>query len=407
VTSVALTTARTFRSLRRHRNYRLFFAGQIVSVAGSWMQNVALAWLVIDLTSSPLAVGALAFARFLPITILGLVVGIVVDRVDTRRLVLATQAAGMVVSVALAIVTLGGFATLPVVYVLAALGGITLMLDAPARQTLTFQLVGPRELPNAVALNAGLVNASRVVGPALAGILIAAIGTGWCFAVNAVSFLAVLAALAAIRDGELFATEKDAGARIVAGTREAFAWVAERGHARAVLVTVAALSIVGFNFHVLVPLLASDALQAGPRELGLLSAAFGAGALAGALGAASARTATPRRFQLATGAFGLLLLALAPVHTVTVASILLAGLGAAFAILMTTANGIVQLAAPDRLRGRVSSIWLFAFAGLTPLGGLAAGGLAEAGGTQLAFAVTGMVALSAAGVAAHVGRHVS
>ena len=169
-TLVFALRARTFRSLRRHRNYRIFFAGQLVSLAGTWMQNVALAWLVLELSDSALAVGALAFCRFVPFTVFGLLAGVVADRVDSRRLVMATQAGAMVVSILLAVVTLTGTATLPVVYVLAALGGITLAFDAPGRQSLTFQMVGPRELPNAVALNAGLFNGSRIIGPAIAGV---------------------------------------------------------------------------------------------------------------------------------------------------------------------------------------------------------------------------------------------
>jgi len=146
---------RTFRSLRRHRNYRVFFTGQVVSLAGSWMQNIALAWLVIELSGSALAVGALAFCRFLPFLVFGLVAGVVVDRFDTRRLLAATQGTAMVVSVALAVVTIADLATLPVVYALAALGGLVLVVDAPGRQTLTFQMVGPAELQNAIALTRG------------------------------------------------------------------------------------------------------------------------------------------------------------------------------------------------------------------------------------------------------------
>ena len=400
MTSLALTSARTFRSLRHHRNYRLFFAGQVVSVAGSWMQNMALAWLVIELTGSPFAVGGLAFARFVPFTVLCLVAGVVTDRVDTRRLVLATQVGAMLVSVALAVVTLGGWATLPLVYALAALGGITLVFDAPARQALTFQMVGPRELPNAVALNAGLFNASRVIGPAIAGAIIAAIGTGACFAVNAVSFLAVLAALLAMRESELLEVEKDAEATLLSGARDAFAWVAGEPRARAVLVTITVLSVVGFNFHVVVPLLASDALDVGPEGLGLLSAAFGLGALAGALGAASQREATPRRFAVGAAVFGAVLVALAPVGSLPVAAALLVVLGVSFTMLTTTANALVQLAAPSHLRGRVIALYLFAFAGLTPVGGLVAGALAELGGTTLSFAVSGIIALGVAGWAA-------
>ena len=200
--AIALRT-RTFRSLRRHRNYRIFFVGQLVSLAGSWMQNIALAWLVLELSGSPLAVGALAFWRFLPFTVFGLVAGVVADRVDSRKLVMATQACALIVSIVLAVITLTGTATLPVVYVLAALGGLTLAFDAPGRQSLTYQMVGPRSLPNAVALNAGLFNGSRVIGPAIAGVVIAAFGTGVCFVLNAFSFLAVLAALASLRQDEL------------------------------------------------------------------------------------------------------------------------------------------------------------------------------------------------------------
>jgi len=220
--AIALRT-RTFRSLGCHRNYRIFFAGQVVSLAGTWMQNVALAWLVLELSGSPLAVGALAFWRFVPFTVFSLVAGVVADRLETRRLVMGTQAAAMAVSVALAVVTLTGTATLPLVYVLAALGGIALAFDAPGRQSLTFQMVGRRELPNAVALNTGLFNGSRIVGPALAGLIIAAAGTGICFVLNAFSFLAVLAALAIVRGDELFPVERDPSARVVDGLRRAFA----------------------------------------------------------------------------------------------------------------------------------------------------------------------------------------
>ncbi len=200
--------ARTFRSLRRHRNYRIFFTGQLVSLAGTWMQNVALAWLVIELSGSAIAIGALAFWRFIPFTVFGLVAGVVADRFESRKLVMATQGGAMAMSIALAIVTLTGTATLPIVYVLAALGGIALAFDAPGRQSLTFQMVGPRELPNAVALNSGLFNGSRIIGPAIAGVVIAAVGTGLCFVVNAVSFLAVLTALAIVRESELRPVEK-------------------------------------------------------------------------------------------------------------------------------------------------------------------------------------------------------
>jgi MFS family permease len=396
---VRVLGTRTFRSLRRHRNYRIFFTGQLVSLAGTWMQNVALAWLVLELSGSALAVGALAFWRFVPFTVFGLVAGVVADRLDSRRLVMGTQAAAMAVSIVLAVVTLTGTATLPLVYVLAALGGITLAFDAPGRQALTFQLVGPRELPNAVALNAGLFNGSRVIGPAIAGVTIAAAGTGVCFAVNAVSFLAVLAALASIRPDELHPVERDPSARLVDGTRRAFAFVARDPELRLVLAVVTIVSTVGFNFHVLVPLLAGETLHVGPEGFGFLSAAFGLGALAGALVTATFRSASWRLFAIGGASFGLLALALAPVHNTVLAGVLLLGTGVAFTLFTANANALVQLGSPDQLRGRLIGLYLLAFAGVAPIGGLFAGWLAEIGGTSLAFAVAGGTSLAAVALA--------
>ena len=391
--------ARTFRSLRRHRNYRIFFTGQLVSLAGTWMQNVALAWLVIELSGSPLAIGALAFWRFVPFTIFGLVAGVVADRIESRKLVMATQAAAMVVSIALAVVTLTDTATLPLVYVLAALGGIALAFDAPGRQSLTFQMVGPRELPNAVALNSGLFNGSRVIGPAIAGLVIAAVGTGICFVLNAVSFLAVLSALAIVRAEELYPVAKDRSATIVGGLRRAASFAWNDSQLRLILSVVTVVSTVGFNFHVLVPLLAADTLHVGPEGFGLLSATFGLGALVGALATASLRQASWRMFSIGTASFGVLVLLLAPVQNAYLAGLVLFGIGVSFTLFTANANSLVQLTAPDHLRGRLIGLYLFAFLGLAPIGGLFAGWLADVGGTSLAFAVAGLTALATIGIA--------
>ncbi len=400
MTTLALALrARTFRSLRHHRNYRIFFTGQLVSLAGTWMQNVALAWLVIELSGSPLAIGALAFWRFVPFTVFGLVAGVVADRIESRKLVMATQACAMAISIALAVVTLTGTATLPIVYLLAALGGMALAFDAPGRQSLTFQMVGPRELPNAVALNSGLFNGSRIIGPAIAGLVIAAVGTGLCFVLNAFSFLAVLTALAIVREEELFPVAKDRGATIVGGIRRAagFAW--RDPQLRLILTVVTVVATVGFNFHVLVPLLAADTLHVGPEGFGLLSASFGLGALIGALATASLREASWRIFAVGTASFGVLALFLAPVHNAYLAGVILCGIGISFTLFTANANALVQLAAPDYLRGRLIGLYLFAFLGLAPIGGLFAGWLAELGGTSLAFAVAGLTSLATIGLA--------
>ncbi|MDQ3121830.1 MAG: MFS transporter [Actinomycetota bacterium] len=396
--AIALRT-RTFRSLRRHRNYRIFFYGQLVSLAGSWMQNIALAWLVLELSGSPLAIGALAFCRFVPFTVFGLAAGVVADRVDTRKLVMATQGAALIVSVALAVVTLTGTATLTVVYVLAALGGITLAFDAPGRQSLTYQMVGPRSLPNAVALNAGLFNGSRVIGPAIAGVVIALAGTGVCFVINAFSFLAVLVALSRLRAEEFHQVERDPSARIVEGMRRALAYVRREPQLRAVFTVVAIISTVGFNFHVLVPLLAGDTLHVGPGGFGLLSASFGLGALVGALVTASFRDASWKLFATGATGFGVLALALAPVVDAVLAGVLLFAVGISFTLFTANANALVQLGAPDHLRGRMIGLYLFAFVGLAPIGGLLTGWLADLGGTQLAFSVAGITSLLTIGVA--------
>lgn len=395
---LALQT-RTFRSLRRHHNYRLFFAGQIVSLAGSWMQNVALAWLVLSLSRSPLAVAMLLFFRFAPYTLFGLFAGSIVDRVDTRRLVVWTQVAAMITSGALALVSLTGTATLPIVFALATLGGVTLVLDAPARQVLTFEMVGPRELPNAVALNSGLLNASRVIGPAIAGVLIAVAGVGVCFLVNTLSFVAVLAALLAMRASELYPVEHDRATTVLAGTREGLSFAWRDRQVRAVLVVVTCVGLVGFNFNTLVPLLASDTLRVDARAFGLLSAAFGLGAFAGAIATASSRRATFGAFQAGAVGFSVLLFALAPIHEARLAGIVLFGIGAAFTLFAANANALVQLAAPDHLRGRLVALYLFAFVGLAPLGSLLSGTLVEVGGTGLAFVVAGSVGLAATAVA--------
>jgi MFS family permease len=400
VTTLAFALrARTFRSLRRHRNYRIFFTGQLVSLAGTWMQNVALAWLVIELSGSALAIGALAFWRFIPFTVFGLVAGVVADRIESRKLVMATQGAAMAISIALAIVTLTGTATLPIVYILAALGGIALAFDAPGRQSLTFQMVGPRELPNAVAVNSGLFNGSRVVGPAIAGLVIAAVGTGLCFVLNAVSFLAVLIALLLVREEELVVVEKDRDATIIGGIRRAAGYAWRDPQLRLILTVVTVVATVGFNFHVLVPLLAADTLHVGPEGFGFLSAAFGLGALVGALAAATFREASWRLFAIGTASFGVLALLLAPVQNAYVAGVILVGIGVSFTLFTANANALVQLAAPDYLRGRLIGLYLFAFLGLAPVGGLFAGWLAEIGGTSLAFAVAGVTSLATIGVA--------
>jgi MFS family permease len=396
VTLLRIASRRTFASLRNHHNYRLFFFGQLTSVAGTWMQNIALAWVVVELAphSRGLAVGLLSVCRFGPFTLLGLFAGVVTDRFDNRRTVIATQSVQMLLSALLAALTLLGHIQLWQVYAIAALTGTAVVFDAPSRQNLTFQMVGKDALPNAVALNSSLFNLARIFGPAVAGVVIAAVGTGWCFVVNTASFLAVLAALLAMRVSELYPLEGRRRPTMIRGTREGLAYARSNLTVQVTLAMMAVFASLCFNFNILLPLLAKNTLDAGPRTFGIISAAFGAGALVGALSAAAVARARWRTMLLGAGGFGVCELLLAPVHGVAAASVLLFVCGVFFTSYTANANASIQLASPDHLRGRVLGLYYYAWNGLAPIGAVLVGWLCDRGGTELAFGVGGICAIA-------------
>jgi MFS family permease len=396
VTLLRIASRRTFASLRHHRNYRLFFFGQLTSVAGTWMQNIGLAWVVVELTphSRGLAVGLLSVCRFGPFTVLGLFAGVVTDRLDNRRTVIVTQTIQMILSGVLAGLTLLGHIQLWEVYAIAALTGTAIVFDAPSRQNLTFQMVGKEELPNAVALNSSLFNLARIFGPAVAGIVIAFVGTGWCFAINTVSFVAVLAALLAMRVADLYPLEGRRRPTVFRGTREGLAFARHNVTVQVTLAMMAVFASLCFNFNILLPLLAKNTLDAGPRTFGIISAAFGAGALIGALSAAAVANARWRTMLVGAGGFGICELLIAPVHGVIAASILLFVCGVFFTSYTANANASIQLASPDHLRGRVLGLYYYAWNGLAPLGAVLVGWLCDRGGTELAFGVGGICAIA-------------
>ena len=402
MTAVRLSApgGRTFASVRKYRNYRLFFAGQVVSNTGTWMQRIAQAWLVVRLTHSPVAVGILVVCQYAPFTALGLFAGVLADRWEPRRIVIATQTVSMALAAAMAALAWSGSATVWHVYAIAVFMGLALLVDAPARQALTFQMVGRDELPNAVALNASVFNAARIVGPAVAGATIAAAGIGICFALNAVSFLAVLAGLLAMRRSELFPLEGRERPTLLRGSIAGLTYARRTPRVRIALLLVLALSVLSFNFHTLLPVLASDTLAAGPRTFGVITAFFGAGALVGALVAATVARASWRALLGGVVVFGTTQLGLASLTNVAGVCALLFVSGVAFTVCQSNTVSTLQLAAPDHLRGRVLGLYLSAFAGSTPFGGLLVGWLAETGGTRLAFWVAGGGALAAAGCAA-------
>jgi MFS family permease len=387
--------ARTFLSVRKHRNYRLFFSGQVISNIGTWMQRVAQAWLVLSLTHSPFAVGILALCQFLPFTLFSLVAGVVVDRLDAWRTVISTQFTQMLLASTIAVIALAGVARPWHVYVIAALMGLVQVLDAPSRQSLTFRMVGPAELPNAISLNSGVFNGARIFGPALGGVLIAAVGAGVCFAVNAASYLAVLAGLLLMRPQEFHAVERRERPRsLYSGLKEGVSYARHNEQIWLMLWLVFVLSTFCLNFNVLLPVLAKQTLHSGPQLFGLLSGVFGVGALIGALVSAHVSRATVGTTALGSAGFALAELLIAPLRSTTLIVLLLFVAGICFTTWSSNANSLVQLASPDYLRGRLIGIYFFAFAGSGTLGGIMAGWLTAAGGTELSFAVAGIAGVA-------------
>ena len=390
-------TTRTLSSLRS-RNYRLYFAAQVVSNVGTWMHLTALSWLILELTGSPLAVGLLVFCRTIPHTALGLVSGVIADRVDNRRLVIGTTAVIMLTVALLAALLFAGDVEAWQVYVLTAAASTAGAFALPSRHAFVVQMVGRDTLPNAVALNSAVQNGARAIGPAVAGVLIATVGVSWCFAVNAISFLPVLAALLAMRERELVRPERRERPTIGRGIREGLAYA--RGDARVAisLAMIVVVGLLGSNFHVLLPVLASDRFDTGPGMFGLIFSLFGIGALVGSVAQASAARTSYGRMVAACMGFSAAFLLLVPVSALAVAAPLVVAAGACFTIWTASNQALLQLAAPDHLRGRVISLYLFAFTGIAPFGALLSGWLAELGGARLALAVAG-----ASGVVASVG----
>ena len=383
---------RAFASLRMHRNYRLYFLGQAISQTGTWIDKVAQAWLVLALTHSAFAVGVLAACQFVPFSVLGLVAGVVVDRLDTWRTVVVTQAIRMVIASVLAAIVLAGIAQVWMIYTLAIMTGIVLVLDAPSRQQLTFKMVGRAELPNAVALNSSLFNAARIVGPGIGGLLIAAFGVGPAFAINAASFVAVLVGLLLMDTSNLMSfAPREHVATLFADLREGVSYARESPHVRLVLAMLVAISTIAMNFNVLLPVLARSTLESGPGVFGLIAACFGAGALVGGLLSAALSRASWKAIVAGAGGLGVAELVLAPQHSLGPAVVLLFIAGVCFTLYTANSNALLQLRAPDHLRGRVIGFYYFAFNGLAPLGGILTGWLAATGGTELAFAVAGTV----------------
>ena len=383
----------TFRSLRV-RNYRLYFLGQIVSVTGTWMQSVAQIWLVLKLTGSPLALGITTGLQFLPMLILGPWGGVVADRFDKRRVLVATQAADAVLALALGILTLVGAVQLWMVYALALGLGLVTVVDNPTRQSFVMEMVGPDDLQNGISLNSAVFTGARVLGPALAGTLILTTGIAACFLINAVSYLAVIAGLLAMRSRDLIRQRRlpRGKGQIVEGLR--YVWSTPR--LRWPLALMAVLYTISFNFTVLLPLLARYSFGGGVGLYSLFFSVMAAGSLAGALTVAHQRRPSPRVLAGSALAFGGAVTAVAFAPGPAVALEVLPVVGFFSMIFMATGNSMMQFGSAPSMRGRVMALYAMVFLGSTPIGGPIAGWIAERTSARVALAVAGVLAMTAA-----------
>ena len=394
-------TRRTFRSLRV-RNYRLFFFGQLVSLTGTWMQQVGQDWLVLRLTDQALPLGVTLALQFAPMLVLGAWAGVVADRLDKRRLLLATQVAMASLALVLGVLTATGAIRLWMVYVLALLLGCATAFDMPTRQAFVSEMVGPDRVTNAVGLNSAVFNSARVVGPAVAGVLIAAVGIAPAFLINAVSYLAVIAGLLAMDPARLHRLPPvdRAGGQV----REGLRYVWSNRVLRSTIALVAVVGALGLNYRVALPLLARFTFGGDASAYGALASIMAAGAVVGAL--AAARRGRPSRALLlgSVAVFGLLSFAAAAAPTLIAEAVVLAPLGLASMTFLATANSTLQLASSPEMRGRVMALYGLVFLGSTPLGGLLGGWMAGQFGPRSILLLSGVSSLAAAGLAAVLTR---
>ena len=385
--------SRTFRSLRIY-NYRLFFFSQVVSMSGTWMQGVAQSWLVLQLSGSSVDLGITVGLQFGPVLVLGAWAGALADRVDKRKLLLATQSAAAVLALVLGLLTVTDVVTVWMIWLLAALTGTAVALGMPSQQSFVYEMVGPDDLANAVGLNGVVINASRIAGPALGGVLIASVGVAPCFLLNAASFLAVIVALVLMRPAELFRGKPVS--REKGQVREGFKYVWRTTELRVPLLMLGIVSVMAYNYSVVLPLLTRDVFGRGGGAYGALSAAMGAGALVGALAMASRTRPSTRLLVASAFAFGVVSLVLAVAPGYFVAGALLVGIGAAAMLFNGSTNSLLQLNAGHAMRGRVMSLWAVVFLGSTPLGGPITGLLVRGLGVRWAVAIGGLATLATA-----------
>ncbi|HXP40426.1 MAG TPA: MFS transporter [Candidatus Acidoferrales bacterium] len=379
----------------RHRNFQLFFSGQLISLIGTWMQSVAQSWLVYRLTGSALLLGAVGFASQIPVFLFAPLGGITADRCNRRHIVIGTQVAALLLAFVLAVLTLSGKIQVWHVFVLASLLGVVNAFDIPGRQSFLVDMVGREDLMNAIALNSSMFNGARVIGPAIAGILVAKIGEGWCFFANAVSYIAVIIGLLMMR------VQSPARALMASPFEhmmEGFRFVNRTAPIRALLMLLGLVSLVGMPYVVLMPIFADKILHGGARGLGILMGATGVGALFGALTLAFREgvKGLGRWVALCCAGFGASLLMFSLSHSFWISVILLLPVGYCMMLQMACSNTLIQVMVPDALRGRVMAVYSMMFMGMAPIGALLGGALADRLGAQVTVAVGGVASVAGA-----------
>ncbi|MFD0148470.1 MFS transporter [Streptomyces sp. NPDC055721] len=385
----------TFSSLRI-RNYRLFFTGAIVSNTGTWMARITQDWLVLSLTGSAAAVGITTALQFLPMLLFGLYGGVIADRYPKRNLLLVSQAALGLCGLALAVLTLSGSVQVWHVYLIAFLLGMVTVVDNPARQAYVAEMVGPAQLRNAVSLNSANFQSARLIGPAVAGVLIAGVGSGWAFLLNGLSFLAPLVSLLLMRTSELHKVER--APRGKGQLREGLRYVAGRPDLIWPIALVGFVGTFGFNFPIWLTAFSEEVFHVGAGTYGFLNTLMAAGSLVGALAAARRGSTRLRMLVIAAAVFGVLEIAAALSPAFWLFALLLVPIGMIGLTINVTANSAVQMATDPAMRGRVMSLYMMVFAGGTPIGAPLLGWVTDTYGARVGFATGGVISLLAAGV---------
>jgi MFS family permease len=397
-------------SAMRHRNYRLFFAGQGLSLIGTWMMTVAQSWLILQLTGDPLLLGVVAAVQWMPVLVLGLFGGLIADALPKRRTMLATQGFAALLSLTMAILVFSGAVAVWHVIVIAFLLGIRNAVDLPTRQSFAVEMVGREDVGNAVALNSAMFNGARVIGPAVAGITIGAFGVGAAFLIDAISYLAVIFALLAMRETDLHTRpgiDRPTTVRAALGNlSEGLRYVRRTRLVLLPILTVGLVSTFGMNFTVVIPPFVQEVLHGDATAYGFLMAATGVGSVISALAIAFSGRTMPVVIGLGGATLGIALIVLGGTSAFPIALVAMFFAGVGGIAMAATANTLVQLTVPDQLRGRVMSVYTTVFAGSTPFGGLLTGAIASGLGAATAIVFGGALSLAtgAAAVASIRGR---